>query len=174
MKQYKLVIEELNKQNFHPFGEVIDCQDARQIPINQGSCTRFHDLAKIDVTQKEGHVLVNIFRATAVADIIEIKEMEKHPLGSQAFIPLAERPFLIVVAEKELEPRAENLRCFITKGQQGINYAPNVWHHPLLALFQESDFLVIDRGGEGENCVLQQLPANLDVRIDINSLKETN
>ena len=76
--------------------------------------------------------------------------MERHPLGSQAFLPLNERPYLIVVARPG-ELSSSGLRAFATRGWQGVNYARGVWHHALLALEETGDFVVIDRGGEGPN-----------------------
>jgi len=77
-------------------------------------------------------------------------------LGSQAFVPLNDRPYLIVVAPAgELKPAA--LRAFVTRGWQGVNYAKGVWHHPLIALDEVSDFIVVDRGGDGLNLNEQQL-----------------
>ena len=77
--------------------------------------------------------------------------MERHPLGSQAFLPLAGASYLIVVAPAgEFDPA--QMRAFWTEGWQGVNYAKGVWHHPLLALERVSDFVVVDRGGEQPNC----------------------
>ena len=78
--------------------------------------------------------------------------MERHPLSSQAFVPLGSPPFLIVVAPPSDRLTRETLRAFITDGSQGVNYHRGVWHHPLIALQRESEFLVIDRGGPRENC----------------------
>ncbi|MCY1176174.1 Ureidoglycolate lyase [compost metagenome] len=78
--------------------------------------------------------------------------MERHPLASQAFVPLSGRAYLVVVAPAGPAPQVEDLRVFLARGDQGVNYAPGVWHHPLLALDEVSDFLVIDRGGPGDNC----------------------
>jgi ureidoglycolate lyase len=83
--------------------------------------------------------------------------LERHLLGSQAFVPLNDKPYLVVVAPAgELD--AQRIRAFVTSGWQGVNYAKGVWHHPLLALDRVSDFLVVDRGGEGRNCDEQMLP----------------
>ena len=173
MEPFFLAIEQLNRKNFRAFGDVIECNDAQHFSINNGNCTRFHNLADIDVKQEGGTTLLNIFRADAVGKKITIKEMEKHPLGSQAFIPMARQPFLIVVAEGDSKPDAGRLRCFVTRGQQGINYARNVWHHPLLALHSQSEFLVIDRGGPGNNCDVFQLPERPPVYIDTTNLEAT-
>jgi ureidoglycolate lyase len=78
--------------------------------------------------------------------------VERHPLSSQAFLPLAPTPFLVVVAPPGHTPDPGDLRAFVTRGQQGVNYARGTWHHPLIAFGRPGDFLVVDRGGDGENC----------------------
>jgi ureidoglycolate lyase len=146
-----LSVEPLTRQAFEPFGDVIELEGARHFPINEGTTERFHDLARIDVGDEGGRALVSLFRGEPRTSPVEIRMMERHPLGSQAFIPLTETPYLVVVAPAgPLDPA--RLRAFITQGWQGVNYAKGVWHHPLLALERVSDFIVIDRGGEGANC----------------------
>ncbi|MFT3990178.1 MAG: ureidoglycolate lyase [Luteolibacter sp.] len=151
-----LTIEPLTAGAFAPFGEVIDLGTAHHYPINLGTTERFHDLLTVDTSTGNGRTLVNLFRGQPRKLPFEITMMERHPLGSQAFLPLSEQPYLIVVAEKgPLVP--ENLRAFITCGWQGVNYAKDVWHHPLLALDRVSDFIVIDRGEDGGNLVEENL-----------------
>ncbi|THF66532.1 ureidoglycolate lyase [Pseudothauera nasutitermitis] len=142
----------LDAAAFAPFGEVIEAGAAtRQFPINQGSTVRYHDLARIDPGE-DGHAIVSIFRAQPRALPFEVSMLERHPRGSQAFMPLSGRPYLVVVAPPGERPATENLRVFLARADQGVNYAAGVWHHPLLALQAESDFLVIDRAGPGANC----------------------
>ena len=151
-----LAIEPLTREAFAPFGDVIELDGARHFPINAGTTERYHDLATIDVSDADGRVLVNVFRAQPFRLPIEIRMMERHPLGSQAFLPIGDAPYLVVVAPRgPLDP--EHMRVFITRGWQGVNYAKGVWHHPLLALEGPSDFIVIDRGGPGANCDEVQL-----------------
>ncbi|GLU31764.1 ureidoglycolate lyase [Trinickia caryophylli] len=155
-----LVIEPLTREGFSPFGDVIELEGARRIPINGGTTMRYHDLARIDVTDDGGRPLINLFRGEPRALPFEVSMLERHPLGSQAFVPLAPRPYLIVVAPAgPLAPQA--VRAFVARGWQGVNYAKGVWHHPLLALGEPSDFIVVDRGGEGNNCDEQTLPEPL-------------
>ncbi|BCZ77599.1 ureidoglycolate lyase [Paraburkholderia terrae] len=151
-----LAIEPLTREAFAPFGDVIELEGAKQIPINLGTTIRYHDLAKVDVTDEGGRTLVNLFRGQARALPFEITMMERHPLGSQAFIPLNDKPYLVVVAPAgELDE--SKIRAFVTSGWQGVNYAKGVWHHPLLALGEVSDFIVVDRGGDGHNLNEQNL-----------------
>lgn len=148
----RLKPEPLTPENFAGFGAVIDVRGVAPRVINQGTTKRFHDLAPVDVAAQSGTPLLSIFRASPRPVPIAIELMERHPLGSQAFMPLNDTPFLVLVAEGEDAVVAPStLRAFITDGQQGVSYARNVWHHPVLALGEETDFLVVDRGGPGEN-----------------------
>jgi len=149
----KLTIEPLTHEAFAPFGDVIDCDGAaRHYTINEGYAERYHDLATIDVAADGGRPLVNIFRAKPRMLPLRITMLERHPLSSQAFIPLAPVPFVVVVATPGPAPQPRDIRCFKTRGAQGVNYARGIWHFPLIALEPAQDFLVIDRGGQGENC----------------------
>ena len=144
----QVIPEPLTAEAFAPFGDVIEASDhAEQIAINYGQTTRFNDLARIDVAG--GHAIVSIFRGRPL-DPPHLKIFERHPLGSQSFTPLQGRPFLVAVAPPgDLNPAA--IRVFRAEGHQGVNYAKGVWHHYLLPLGAESDFLVLDRDGPGEN-----------------------
>ncbi|VCC31155.1 ureidoglycolate hydrolase [Burkholderia pseudomallei] len=155
-----LSIEPLTRAAFAPFGDVIETQGAKQIPINLGTTMRFHDLAKIDVADEGGRPLVNLFRGQPRTLPFEVTMLERHPLGSQAFVPLTDRPYIVVVAPAgDLD--ASKIRAFVTSGWQGVNYAKGVWHHPLIALGEVSDFIVVDRGGDGRNLNEQNLPESL-------------
>lgn len=147
-----LSVEPLTRSAFAPFGDVIQADGhAVHYSINEGNTERFHDLAQID-PGPQGRAIVSIFRGHARSLPFAIRMMERHPKGSQAFIPLSGHPWLVVVAARDTRPQAQDLRAFLCTAQQGVNYAPGVWHHPLLALQDTSDFLVIDRAGPGENC----------------------
>jgi ureidoglycolate lyase len=147
-----LPVEPLSREAFAPFGDVIEASDAvRHYPINAGTTERYHDLARIE-PGPEGRAIVSIFRGQPRELPFRVAMMERHPLGSQAFIPISGRPYLVVVAPHGPAPAAADLRLFLVQAGQGVNYAPGVWHHPLLALEAVCDFLVVDRGGPGPNC----------------------
>lgn len=141
--------EALTKAAFAPFGDVIEIDGAQHFPINQGFAERFNDLAHVDVAALGGAVNISVVTATPRPRPIRITLMERHPLGSQIFQPLQDRPWLVLVCENPRD--AATYRCFQATGRQGVNYARNVWHHPLLVLDPESRFLVIDRKGPGSN-----------------------
>jgi ureidoglycolate lyase len=141
-----LAIEPLSAAAFKAFGEVIEAgSSAQQFVINEGFATRFHDLAKVDVDAGGGRVGISIFRALPRSLPFQLCVMERHPLGSQAFVAMSELPFLVVVAPPTDTLNAKQLRCFRAAAGQGVNYARGTWHHPLIALERPSDFLVIDR-----------------------------
>jgi ureidoglycolate lyase len=136
---------------FAPFGDVIEASDrAEQIPINYGYTTRFNDLARIDVAVDGGHAIVSLFRALPLEPPL-LKVFERHPVGSQAFMPLQDRPYLVAVAPRGPVFDPGQVTVFLAQPSQGVNYAKGVWHHFLLALDAQSDFLVIDRAGPGDN-----------------------
>lgn len=147
-----LSVTPLSHEAFAPFGDVIEASDAaRHFTINAGNTERYHDLANIE-PGPEGRVIVSIFRGQPRTLPFAVQMMERHPLGSQAFIPMSGRRYLVVVAPAGEAPAAEDLRVFLARADQGVNYATGVWHHPLLALDEVCDFLVIDRAGPGHNC----------------------
>ena len=148
----KLAIEALSAERFAPFGDVISADTAaRHFPINGGTTERYHDLADLDAGP-DGKLIVSIFRSQPRELPFAVTMLERHPLGSQAFMPLIAQPYLVVVAPAGDAPLPNALRAFLARPGQGINYAPGVWHHPLLALNEICDFLVIDRSGPGNNC----------------------
>ncbi len=145
----KLIAEPLSKEAFRHFGNVVEIAGAEQIPTNQGLAIRFNDLAFVDVGLEGGVINVSIFETNARPIPIQLELMERHPLGSQIFYPLQDRPWLVVVCGDPGD--GASFRAFTATGRQGVNYARNVWHHPLLALDHESRFLVVDRRGPGNN-----------------------
>lgn len=140
----------LTPEAFAPYGDVISARDGvERYPINYGATTRFNDLAAIDTDEGGGRTIVSLFRSQPLIPAV-LKIMERHPLGSQAFMPLNGRPYLVAVAPAgDLDP--DRIEVFLASGDQGVNYAAGTWHHYSLALEAESDFLVIDRAGPGEN-----------------------
>jgi len=141
--------EPLTAAAFRPFGEVIETKRTEPIIINQGFAQRYNDLATVDVTSDGGAVNVSLFNGNPRPLPIAIKLMERHPLGSQSFQPLQDRPWLIVVCSDVHD--FGSYRAFAATGRQGINYARNVWHHPLLVFDPGSRFLIVDRKGPGNN-----------------------
>ena len=149
-----LEIQPLTKAAFSPFGTVIETDGAKQISINQGTTTRFDAMSNVDVNEAGGRPIISLFRGKRRPDPIEISLLERHPIGSQAFIPLSQHDWLVVVAHGNVTgdaPDFSKLNCFIASGVQGVSYDRGTWHHPLLTLEAMQDFLVIDRQGDGHN-----------------------
>ena len=140
----------LTKQTFAPFGDVIERTPESIRLINGGTTERHHALAAPEAAGEGARVILNIFRGQPRAFPYAITMMERHPLGSQSFSPLSGRPFLVVVAEDEAG-KPGRPQAFLARGDQGVNYHRDVWHHPLMALGEQSDFLVADRDGPGNN-----------------------
>jgi len=147
---HDLQVEKLTREAFAPFGDVIETEGADHFEINNGTTIRFHDLAKVETLGENARTMISIFRGKAFHAPISVAMMERHPLGSQAFYPLQKRPFLVVVAPDENgEPGRPHV--FLAARGQGVNYHVDTWHHPLISLEAESEFLVVDRGGDGNN-----------------------
>lgn len=143
-----LTVEPLEAHAFSPFGDVIEPgRPGKHRTINEGFAERFDDLARLDTGRQGGQPVLSVFRARPRALPLQLRLVERHVLGSQAFVPLLPQRFLVVVATAGLSPSPAQLRCFMARPGQGVNYAAGTWHHPLLALDAGGDFLVIDRGG---------------------------
>jgi ureidoglycolate lyase len=144
---HRLTPAPLSKAAFAAFGDVVEIDGAEPIEINQGFARRFNALAKIDVTTDGAAVNIALFEARPRPQPIEIRLMERHPRGSQLFMPLQDRPWLVLVCADPHD--AASYRAFTATGRQGVNYARNVWHHPLLILGEGERFMVVDRPGQG-------------------------
>ena len=143
----------LTAEAFAPFGDVIELRDEPDSMINQGMCARHHDLAKLDfVGDGGGRPNISLGDSRAYHLPLKLDMVERHPLGSQAFVPLSDAPFLIVVAPDE-GGRSGTPRAFISNGRQGVNYHRGTWHGVLTPLGEAQVFLIVDRTGEGDNLV---------------------
>ncbi|TPW31651.1 ureidoglycolate lyase [Martelella alba] len=143
-------VEPLTPEAFAPFGSVIFADPSTVRMINGGTTTRFHGLAKAEAKGLDAEVIISIFRGQARKFPYHVDMMERHPDGSQSFSPLSDRPFLVIVAE-DMGGTPGKPRAFLARPGEGVNYRANVWHHPLMALYETSDFLVVDRAGPGNN-----------------------
>ena len=138
----------LTPEAFAPFGKVLEATGAPDKIINQGLCGRYHDLAELSF--EEGRAGISLFDAEPRSLPLTLDMVERHPLGSQAFIPMTHAPFLIVVA-----PDADGLpgtpRAFLSREGQAVNYRQGTWHGVLTPLHAPGLFAVIDRIGPGDN-----------------------
>ena len=142
-------IQPLTVEAFAPYGEVLDTAGAPDKLINQGLCGRYHDRATLDFTQ-EGSAGISLFKAELRALPYTLDMMERHPLGSQAFLPMSMDAFLVIVAPDDAG-KPGTPRAFRTAEGQGINFHRNSWHGVLTPLAGPGLFAVIDRIGGEEN-----------------------
>ncbi|MDH6167634.1 ureidoglycolate lyase [Variovorax boronicumulans] len=147
-----LVAQPLTTTAFAPFGKVIEAPAGEGRPINGGNARRFDLVGDLQLDADGGRPMLALFRAQARSFPHEVSEMERHALGSQTFVPLGERRFVIVVARAGDAPAsADDLAAFITNGHQGVVLAPGTWHHALLAV-DAGDFVVIERAAGTVDC----------------------
>ena len=150
MSMQTIKIQPLTAESFLPYGEIIACEGNDFFHINDQQTERYHALAVAETDAKVGLSIFRNIQTTAIPFAIEM--LERHPVGSQAFIPMQGQKFLIVVAP--------NL-AFISNGTQSVNYRAGTWHHPLLTFEAPSDFVVIDRIGTGPNCDVYTFPEKI-------------
>ena len=142
------MLEPLTAAAFAPFGDVLEAEGAPDRIINQGLCGRFHDRARLDFGG--GRAGISLFKAEPRALPYNLELVERHPLGSQAFLPMSLDPFLVIVAEGQ-EPVPGRIRAFLTAPGQGVNLLRNCWHGVLTPLHAPGLFAVVDRIGDGAN-----------------------
>ena len=145
----------ISRENFAQYGDLITSNDIDPININAGYAKRFDDLANLNTSKNGGKTIISIFSALKRKFPMKIDMMEKHPLGSQAFIPMKETTFLAFVAPQGESPEINKIQSFIIPPKAGINYKPGTWHFPLIST-EDTNFLVIDRKGNGENLIIHK------------------
>jgi ureidoglycolate lyase len=159
-----LTAQPLTVEAFAPFGDVIAARGEAST-INQGMGGRSSDLAQVDVSADGGHAAISVIACMPEALPITLRLMERHPLGSQAFVPLNGQRYVVVVARAGAPPARADLRAFVCRGDQGINYHRGVWHHPMLALDRACEFAEFHRVGPGNNCDEVPLPSAVVVHL---------
>lgn len=154
MTEWTLKSTPLTPDAFAPFGDVIQTSKSENQAMNEARFDRFDDLALIDVdTNNNGHVAISIAESKVPVTLpYRFNLVERHPLGSQAFIPLSDFSFTIVVAPAGKDVNVEELVAFSTNGAQGINYHRGIWHMPLISTRAGQKFLIVDRAPGIDNC----------------------
>lgn len=140
----------LTRQAFSGFGDVLDTGGPDRSLINNGRCERYPDLAKVEAEGQNARVRLSIFCGAPYEFPLSLTMVERHPLGSQAFMPLSPQPFLVVVCPDTPDGPGRPL-AFVTAPGQGVSYPRNRWHAVLTPIGGKQDFLVVDRGGDGSN-----------------------
>ena len=146
----------ITRENFVIYGDLIATNDVKPREINSGYAKRFDDLANIATSKDDGKTVLSIFSALKRTFPMKIDMMEKHPLGSQAFIPMKETTFLVFVAPQGDSLNLNKIESFIVPPGIGINYKPETWHFPLIST-ENMNFLVVDRKGPGDNLIIENL-----------------
>lgn len=158
--------EPLTRERFEPYGDVIETSRDQADPMNADRFQRFDDLCKIDLI-KRGRVSVSIAKCRTPTGLpLKLDMVERHPLGSQAFIPLSPCKMVVVVAPPEESVDASSLRAFVSNGRQGINYKRGTWHMPLIAFEAGQEYLIIDRAGPEPNCDIHMLDEAVMLEAD--------
>ena len=156
MTNFMIKPKVINKENFKKFGDMITTDDIKPLEINNGYAKRYDGIANLDAKKDDGESIISIFSALKRSFPMKVDMMEKHPLGSQAFIPMKETTFLAFVAPKGNKPDINKIESFIIPKGIGVNYNPGIWHFPLIST-EDMNFLVVDRLGKGDNLVLHDL-----------------
>ena len=144
----EIIAQPLTANAFAPFGNILEAKGTADKIINQGLCSRFHDLARLDFS--DGRAGISLFDATPGNLPYQLTMMERHPEGSQAFIPMSMNRFLIIVAPDKNNRPGRPL-AFLSDPGQAINFHRNIWHGVLTPLEAPGLFAVVDRIGSGEN-----------------------
>lgn len=148
--------EPLTRERFAPFGDVIEASLDSATAMNEARFQRFDDLCNIDMGG--GNIAISVARCRAPTSLpLRVDMVERHPLGSQAFVPLKPCRMVVVVAPPGESVSPQSLRAFVTNGKQGINYRRGTWHMPLIAFEAGQEFLIVDRGGKESNCEQHEL-----------------
>jgi len=145
----------ITKEKFAKFGDVISSENIEPIDINSGYAKRFDNLVNINTSKNGGETIISIFSALKRSFPMKINMMEKHPLGSQAFMPIKETTFLSFVAPEGDLPEIDKIKSFIIPPGVGINYKPGIWHFPLIST-ENTNFIVIDRKGSDQNLIIHE------------------
>ncbi len=143
----------ITRKSFASYGDLISPNDIKPMNINNGYAKRFDNLANINTSKEKGKTVVSIFSALKRTFPMKIDMMEKHPLSSQAFIPMKETTFITFVAPPGEKPEINKIESFIVPPGIGINYKPGIWHFPLIST-EDMNFLVLDRKGPGNNLII--------------------
>lgn len=149
-----LKLEQLTQSGFADFGDVLEMDGRDWFPINGGTTRRYHCQALVQTAGTDGQAGISLARGDAFHLPINIAMLERHPLGSQAWIPMDGASFIVVVAPDgpDGRPHEGAIRAFYADGSQGVNYHQGTWHHPLLTLGRKGSFIVVDRIGDAPNC----------------------
>ncbi|MCB1517635.1 MAG: ureidoglycolate lyase [Hyphomicrobiaceae bacterium] len=162
----RITAQPLTRKAFEPYGDVIEIrEDDRHFPINDGTTERFDDLATAIALGEEARVAISMARAQPFQLPHFVHMVERHPEGSQAFIPVVPARFLVIVSPDQ-RGKPGNPEAFLAGPGQGINFFAGTWHGVLTTLDRQTDFIIVDRKGVGENLKTFTFDEPWEVDID--------
>lgn len=162
-----LTPQALTADVFAPFGDVIETGTNTPLAVNADLAQRYDDLAFIDAGDEGGRPNVSIFVSKPRPLPVVIDMVERHPLGSQLFVPLGDHPYLVAVTDGKPPFEAADLSVFLITDGSGVNYRKGLWHLPLCPLYEPGRFLVVDRGGPGDNVEEFHFPADAPITVEL-------
>lgn len=162
-----LTPQALTADAFAPFGDVIETGANTPLAVNAELAQRYNDLAFIDAGDEGGRPNVSIFVSKPRPLPVVIDMIERHPLGSQLFVPLGDFPYLVAVTDGTPPFEAADLSVFLVNDGRGVNYRKGLWHLPLCPLYEPGRFLVVDRGGPGDNADEFLFPADAPITVEL-------
>lgn len=160
---FTLRLAPLTAEAFAPYGRVIEPGAGPGEPMNDGTLTRWRDVAGVDLDET-GAVALSVARCDRPMSLpTTVRFVERHPLGSQTFVPLTVGALGIVVALPGPSVAPSDLRGFVTDGRQGVHYHRGVWHRPLIVFTPEQTLLIVERGGPEANCEEHHFESAIEV-----------
>ncbi len=157
----------LTAEAFAPFGDIVEAGSSTPLAINDDLARRYDDLAFVDTGDEGGRPNVSIFVSKPRPLPVVIDRLERHPLGSQLFMPLGDHPYLVAVTDGTPPFEAADLSVFLITDGRGVNYRKGLWHLPLCPLYKPGRFLVVDRGGPGDNVEEFRFPPGAPITVDL-------
>jgi ureidoglycolate lyase len=157
----------LTAEAFAPFGDVIETGSKSPLAINDEMAQRYDDLASLDIGDQGGRPNVSLFVSQPRPLPVIIDMIERHPLGSQLFMPLGDYPYLVAVTDGTPPFQPSDLSVFLITDGRGVNYRKGLWHLPLCTLFETGRYLVVDRGGPGDNCDEYHFPRESPITVEM-------
>ena len=164
----EIISQKLTKSNFNEFGDILSIENEINYTIINNGFTHKHNLSKFIGYNKNSsnEVAISIFRGLKRPNPLKINMLECHPLGSQSFMPLNGGSWVVIVCKGDRkEPNLKHLKCFIANKNQGVNYYPGTWHHPLITLEEKQDFMVVDRKSRTDNNLIEFFFNNINVKL---------
>jgi len=166
-----LIPEILDQKSYGAYGDVLGRRtDIAPVAANSQTAQRWNFLAKYQRLNAASQSNLCLFDVQAQVKKgqtnFEVKLLERHNFSTQAFVPMSEQRFLVLVARGAAEPDLSTLRAFVTNGQQGVTYHPGVWHHPLVAMDVQSQFFcLIDEELSSKDCDIFHLKSSRRVEL---------